>query len=215
MNKNIEMLDFKVKNEKSRTFTCYGNVKGNIDYAGDRTLNGAYQKSINNHQTNGTMPKMFWGHNSSELPIGTWMDMKEDSTGLWLEGKMSSVQRGIDVFTLMQEKALDSFSIGYIPVQEAWNGKDGCNDLIELDIKEISLCNFACNDLSTLQSIQKSLKDGELLSKADLRHLLKFSQVGLSKRQIENITSRYNVETGEEKQIHELSDMLAKSSMFN
>lgn len=214
-NKNIEMLDFKVKNEKSRTFTCYGNVKGNIDYAGDRTLNGAYQDSIKKHKNNGTMPKMFWGHKSSELPIGTWPHMEEDSTGLLLEGKMSNIQKGMDVFTLMQEKAIDSFSIGYRVVDEKRNMEMQCNDLIKLDIMEISPVNFACNDLSTLQSIQKSLKDGEILSKADLRHLLKFSQVGLSKRQIENITARYQVEPVKEKQIIEIGDLLAKSSMFN
>lgn len=214
-NKTIQMLDFKVKSEKERTFTCYGNVKGNIDYANDRTLDGAYEKSIETHRKNNTKPKMFWSHDSFSMPVGGWPYMEEDSTGLLLEGQTSATQKGQDLFTLLQENNVNMFSIGYIPVQEKRNVKDGCNDLIELDIKEISPCNFACNELSTLQSIQKSLGNGEMLSKADLRHLLNFSQVGLSKRQIENITAHYSCESNEEKQNRELMELVAKSSMFN
>ena len=212
-NKTIQILDFKVKNEKDRTFTCYGNVKGNVDHALDRTLDGAYQDSIDDHKVSGTMPKMFWNHQSWELPVGTWPHMEEDSTGLLLEGKMSTTTKGGDIFTLMQEEAIDSFSIGYRVIEEKWNHDNRCNDLIKLDIREISPVNFACNDLSTLQSIQKSLKDGELLSKSDLRQLLQFSAVGLSKRQIDNITSRYHCESEDEKMILEIGDILAKSSM--
>lgn len=210
--KIIQMTDFVVKSAKELTFTCYGNVKGNIDHAMDRTIDGAYQNSIDDHKSNGTMPKMFWNHQSWELPVGTWPHMEEDSKGLLLEGKMSKTQKGQDIFTLMQEKAVDSFSIGYRVMKEKWNTAKNCNDLIELDIKEISPVNFACNELSTLQSIQKSLRDGEILSKSDLRQLLQMSQVGLSKRQIENITCRYHDEKNDSDSVTELGNILANAS---
>lgn len=210
--KTFQINDLKVKNEKERIFTCYGNVKGNIDHALDRTLDGAYTNSINEHKANGTMPKMFWNHQSWELPVGTWLDFKEDNVGLFLEGKMSTTQKGQDIFKLMQEEAIDSFSIGYQVIDEKWNVDDRCNDLIELKIMEVSPVNFACNELSTLQGIQKSLKSGEVLSKADLRHLLQFSQVGLSKRQIENITARYHCEKNTES-VSDLINILENSSL--
>ena len=211
-NKTVKMLDFKVKNEKERTFTCYGNVKGNVDHALDRTLDGAYQDSIDEHKANDTMPKMFWNHDRWELPVGKWLEMEEDSTGLLLEGQMSTTEKGQDIFTLMGEGALDSFSIGYRVIEEKWNTEARCNDLIKLDIREISVVNFACNELSTLQSIQKSLKDGDL-SKSELRQLLQMSNVGLSKRQIENITAKYNPEPNDA-EMTELGNILANSSMF-
>ncbi|AUS01870.1 prohead protease [Vibrio phage 2.044.O._10N.261.51.B8] len=210
--KIIQMTDFKVKSEKDRSFTCYGNVKGNIDHALDRTLDGAYQDSIDEHKANGTMPKMFWNHQSWELPVGTWPHMEEDSTGLLLEGKMSSAGKGGDIFTLMQEGAVDSFSIGYRVIEEKWNSDKRCNDLVKLNIMEISPVNFACNELSTLQSIQKSLRDGDILSKSDLRQLLQMSQVGLSKRQIENITCRYHDEKSDTTDVIELGSLLANAS---
>lgn len=210
--KTFQISDLKIKNKNDRSFSCYGNVKGNIDHALDRTLDGAYENSIAEHKANGTAPKMFWNHQSWELPVGTWTEFKEDSVGLYLEGKMSSIEKGRDIFQLMQEEAIDSFSIGYRVIHDKWNTTDQCNDLIELKIMEVSPVNFACNELSTLQSIQKSLKAGEILSKSDLRQLLQFSQVGLSKRQIDNITARYHCEE-RTKSVTELIDILENSSL--
>lgn len=210
--KTFQIDDLKIKSEKERSFKCYGNVKGNIDHALDRTLDGAYQDSINQHKANGTAPKMFWNHQSWELPVGVWTDFEEDNVGLLLEGKMSSTQKGQDIFKLMQEGSIDSFSIGYRVVEEKWNTVKQCNDLIKLDILEVSPVNMPCNELSTLQGIQKSLKSGEILSKADLRHLLQFSQVGLSKRQIENITARYHCEKNTES-VSDLINILENSSL--
>jgi len=209
-NKTLEFAisDFKMDKDKG-TFSCYGNIKGNIDHALDRTLNGAYQKSIDNHIKNGTMPKMFWMHKSHDLPVGAWSMMREDSSGLYMEGKMSQTTMGRDIEVLAKDGALDSFSIGYRVVKEQWNQGDKCNDLIELDIREVSWVTFACNDKSLLQSIKTSLNDGKLPSKADLREVLKTTDM-FSKREIERITAAYNP-VDECKTLHEL---LAQSAMF-
>ncbi|GAI98217.1 unnamed protein product, partial [marine sediment metagenome] len=64
---------------KTGEFTCYGNVKGNVDHAMDKTMNGAYIESIKAHKAAGTMPGMFWMHKSFDLPVGVWVDMEEDA----------------------------------------------------------------------------------------------------------------------------------------
>ena len=38
-------------------FTCYANVKNVIDHAQDRSVDGCFIKSIQNHKRKGTMPK--------------------------------------------------------------------------------------------------------------------------------------------------------------
>lgn len=208
-----QVSDFKINGETG-SFTCYGNVKGNIDHALDRTLNGAYQGSIDEHKANGTMPKMFWSHQARELPVGPWLDMSENSKGLFLEGRLSKTTLGTDIETLAKDKALDSFSIGYRVVEEKWNSEAGCNDLIKLDIKEVSWVNFACNEESRLVDIKGRLGSGEIVSKADLRILLNECPVGLSKRQIERITSDYKPE--EIIEINdELKDLLENNPLFN
>lgn len=177
-------------------FTCYGNVKGNVDHALDRTLDGAYQDSIDEHKSKGTMPKMFWMHNPYETPVGKWIDMKEDHKGLYLEGEFANTEKGRELYELMKMGALDSFSIGYRVVEEKWNSEKRCNDLIKLDIREVSVVSFACNEESRLQSIKSKIDDGELPTKRELQKVLQDS--GLSKRQAERIVNQYDPELKED-----------------
>mgnify|MGYP000002479236 FL=1 len=198
-------------------FTCYGNVKGNVDHALDRTVDGAYQKSIDEHMKNGTMPKMFWNHQSWMPPVGAWTEMKEDDHGLFMKGRMLETDRGIEIYKGMKAQAIDSFSIGYrIPEGgERWNAEKQCNDLIQIDLKETSPVNFACNELSTIRDIKSALGDGKLLSKADLRHLLESFDIGLSKREIERVTAHYHPDTGMKNgELSELASALATSDLF-
>lgn len=205
----VGLSGFKMDNETG-TFTCYGNVKGNIDHARDRTLDGAYMKSIERHMKNGTMPKMFWMHNPYELPVGKWIEMREDEKGLFLRGKLSDTAMGRDIEVLAKDGALDSFSIGYIEVESRWNNEKQCNDLVELDIKEISWVTFACNEESLLQDIKHRIDEGETVTKADLRVILKSTGL-LSKRQIENVTANYQPVVNDE--FSELKSLLEQSSL--
>lgn len=190
LNKQMVMRVSNFKSEpETMRFTCYGNVKGNIDHAQDRTLDGAYQNSIKLHKSNGTMPKMLWMHNPYETPVGKWVDMKEDAHGLFLEGEFADTEKGRELYKLMKMGALDSFSIGYKIVSEQWNKDKDCNDLIELDIREISVVNMACNELSTLQSI-KLLQDDDIdLTDRMIQDMLR--DQGISKRKAEKLVNQY------------------------
>jgi HK97 family phage prohead protease len=192
-------------------FSCHTNAKNNIDHALDRSTDGAYRKSIKNHKTNDTMPKMFWNHDSFSPPVGVWTEMEEDEKGLFKIGRMLETDRGIEIYKGLKSKAIDSFSIGYTVIKEKWNSSLNCNDLIEIDIKESSPVNFACNELARLVDVKNRLSNGEFLSKADLRLLLQQSSVSLSKRQIERITANYQPKENED---DELKDFLESSSLF-
>ena len=190
-NKMIQMAVSSFKyDEGTGTFECYGNVKGNIDHAKDRTLDGAYVKSIERHKSNGTMPKMFWMHNPYDLPVGKWIDMREDAKGLWMKGKLSKTAMGKDIEILAKDGALDSFSIGYSVIEEKWNHEKNCNDLIELDIVETSWVNMACNEESRLVGIKAKMEQDELPTKRELEKFLRES--GLSRKQAEVIASKYD-----------------------
>jgi HK97 family phage prohead protease len=193
-------------------FSCHTNVKGNIDHAGDRTIDGAYGSSIKAHEANGTMPKMFWNHDSYSPPVGVWTKMEEDEKGLFKRGRMLDTVRGIEIYKGLASNAIDSFSIGYRVVKEKYNPSKNCNDLIELDIKESSPVNFACNELARLVDVKNKLANGELLSKADLRIILEQTPIGFSKRQIERITSNYQPEN--ENQNDDLKVFLESCSLF-
>ena len=209
---NLGVLDFKALSG-DRTFSCYGNVKGNIDHAQDRVVDGAYRDSIAAHKAAGTMPKFFWMHNPWDTPVGTWTGMEEDSKGLYLEGKFANTPKGNELYELYKDGALDSFSIGYRVNDEKWNSQLGCNDLIKIDIREVSAVTFACNEESRLVDIKTRLSDGKTLTKAELRLLLESIPAGLSKRQIERITADYN--PSGEPDLSDLKCILENSTLFN
>ena len=162
------------------------------------------------------MPKMFWMHNPFSIPVGNWLEMREDEKGLFMRGKLFSESDDAKaIYEAAKEGALDSFSIGYSVVEEKWNRDKGCNDLIELDIKEVSWVTFACNEESLLQDIKNHMEEGKLPTKAEIRELLKMTGV-LSKRQIDKITAAYNPdEENEEIEIDDdFKSILDNSSLF-
>lgn len=159
MNKKLKKVTLHVSNFKydaeSGVFTCYGNTKHNIDHAKDRLMDGVYKRSIKEHAEENTMPKMLWMHNPFELPVGKWLEWKEDEHGLFMKGKLSKTTMGSDLEILAKDGAIDSFSIGYYEIEAKWNSKDNCNDVYDILIKEVSWVNFACNEASTLESIKR------------------------------------------------------------
>ena len=134
---------------------------------------------------------MFWSHNPYELPVGAWKSMDEDAKGLLMSGKLSKTTMGKDIEILADDGALDSFSIGYQTIKEKWNQLKGCNDLIDIHVKEVSWVNFACNEESLLQEMKSALRNGELPTKREFEKLLRGS-MQLSKSQAQNIVARYD-----------------------
>ena len=49
------------------------------------------------------------------LPIGVWMEMSEDATGLAVRGRVINLdtERGKTIYGALREGALDGMSIGY------------------------------------------------------------------------------------------------------
>lgn len=210
----VPNVKIEIKSKSDMRFACYTNVKGNVDHAMDKTMDGAYSDSIKYWKEQDSMPKMFWNHDSWLPPVGSWEKMEEDEHGLYKEGYLLDTDRGIEIFKAMGVKGgINSFSIGYYVLEEEWNGK--CNELHKLHIIESSPVNFPCNEQAQLINIQKSLHEGKSLSKADLRHLLQSTSVGLSKREIEKITAFYNPNhKNDEEMVSEVGNMLASSSLF-
>jgi len=210
---DLGVMDFKALPSGERAFSCYGNVKGNVDHARDRVVEGAYRDSITRHKTAGTMPKMFWMHDPWSTPVGVWTSMEEDSKGLYMEGRFSNTPKGVEQYELYKDGALDSFSIGYKVNEEAYNSTLKCNDLIKIDIIEVSSVTFACNEESRLVGIKNRLGEGKTLTKAELRELLETIPVGLSRNQINRITNDYHP-NGESIDPDEVKSLLEGSTLF-
>lgn len=187
------VLDVKALDDKSGEFEGYASTfGGEPDSYGDVIAAGAFAQSLADHATKGTMPKMFWQHDSRE-PIGRWQQTKEDARGLWVKGQLNmAVRRGQEAYAHLKAGDIDGLSIGYRIKEYSINEDTGVWTLLRLDLKEISVVSIGANENATIVSvksaralveIKEKLAAGELLTVREFEELAK--GLGLSNSQAE------------------------------
>ncbi|MFN0192668.1 MAG: HK97 family phage prohead protease [Aestuariivirga sp.] len=120
-------------------FVGYASLFGKRDSAGDIVMPGAFMQSIK--ARGATNIRMLFQHDPAE-PVGTWLDMFEDTHGLWVQGRLDkNVQRGSELISLLESGGLDGLSIGFKTVN-AIREKGGGRKLITIDLWEVSLVTF-------------------------------------------------------------------------
>ncbi|WP_407155155.1 HK97 family phage prohead protease [Bradyrhizobium sp. STM 3557] len=146
------------------TFEGYGSVFNNEDDGGDLIQPGAFTGVLARHAAKATMPKMLLNHGSmggffgggdpmSDVPIGCWSTMSEDSHGLQCKGRLINLdtESGKRIYGAMKEKALDGLSIGY-RVGDYVRGTKPNEPRRTIktvkDLPEVSLVTFPMNDLA-------------------------------------------------------------------
>lgn len=186
------LLEIKALKEGGE-FEGYGSTfGGEPDAYGDVIAEGAYADSLAAHKAKGTMPKLFWQHNSDE-PIGKWLDAREDDHGLLLRGKLNmDVQRGREAYALLKERDIDGLSIGYRIKSYSVDTETGVWTLEKLDLVEISIVSVGANENAVVQSVKAAkaahdlmerLKAGDRLTEREFEIWLK--GLGFSNSQAE------------------------------
>ena len=90
---------------------------------------GAFTRTISER---GDRIKLLAQHDTRSLPLGRLTSLREDTAGLFVEGRISETQAGDEAIALVRDGALDSFSIGFSPVRDEMRGasctapKSGC-----------------------------------------------------------------------------------------
>ena len=121
-------------------FEGYASLFGVADLGRDIVLPGAFRKTLARRDARHI--KMLWQHKASE-PIGTWLNVKEDSRGLHVIGRLNlDVSRAREVHSLMKEGAVDGLSIGFRAARALRDKSSGLRRLAEIDLWEISLVTF-------------------------------------------------------------------------
>ncbi|QTH21988.1 HK97 family phage prohead protease [Rhizorhabdus wittichii] len=163
---------------------------GSPDAYGDVVLPGAFTNTLNKHKRDGTMPLMLWGHQSGELPIGDWVDMKEDRKGLWAKGQLDLDDPvAARVHRAMKRKSVRGLSIGYDTIlRERDPKKPGVNFLKELDLWEVSPVNFPANRAAQITHIKSIAGADHLPTLPEFEDFLR--EAGFSKSQATAIASK-------------------------
>lgn len=159
-------------------FEGYGSVFGNRDSYGDVVTPGAFAKSLAEHAEKGTMPKLFWQHDSW-MPIGSWLEMEEDEVGLKVRGRLNmEVQQGREAYALLKAGDIDGLSIGY-RVRESEDDEDqNVTMLKELDLVEVSVVSLGANERALVSAV-KNIRAGGLPTLPEFEGFLR--EAGFSK----------------------------------
>ncbi|HCU1844275.1 HK97 family phage prohead protease [Acinetobacter baumannii] len=170
-------------------FSGYLAVFNNIDSHGDVIRKGAFLKTIEEWNSKGKYPAIFWNHDPDE-PIGVFTLMREDEKGLYVEGCLliSDIVRAKSTYALMKVKAIDGMSIGYITIQATHDPQTMIRELLELELVEGSIVAFPSNPETLISSVKSKLQDGELPSLPEFEKFLRES--GFSKTQATVIASK-------------------------
>ena len=141
----------------SGIFEGYASVFDDTDNVNDRVIKGAFEASLKQHKSKGTMPPLLWQHDTGE-PIGKWQEIYEDNHGLYVKGRLfiQDILRARQAYRLMSEDALTGLSIGFRARKSHRNPKTGERILSQVDLLEISLVTFPALESARIKKIRKS-----------------------------------------------------------
>ena len=139
-------------------FSGYCNVFDVKDSYGDVVKKGAFSNSLNAWQQKGKMPPILWQHNKAEV-IGIWTKLYEDERGLYGEGKLliDDIARAKEAHALIKAGAIDGLSIGFYIKEWLYSKDDDALNLLEVDLKEVSIVTFPANEDSTVSNIKSQV----------------------------------------------------------
>lgn len=159
----------KFDSEKEGTFQGYASVFNSDDAVNDTILPGAFTKSLKV-----AMPAMFINHNHDDVAVGDWTVLKEDDRGLYGEGVIDMVHHmGPTAHSAMVRKALTGLSIGFTMAADGFTRKsDGGRIIKEVNLKEVSLVTFPCEDQARIVGVKQEAI-GDLLTLGDCENYLR------------------------------------------
>jgi uncharacterized protein len=121
-------------------FEGYASLFGIADGAGDVVAPGAFAASLRRRPPEKV--RLLYQHSAHE-PLGVWQEIKEDSRGLHVRGRLVlDVLRAREVRALIREGALNGLSIGFRTVRAHRDAKSGLRRLTEIELWEISVVTF-------------------------------------------------------------------------
>lgn len=189
--KSLPLTAAQFKMEGEATFSGYASTFGNVDSYGDTIVKGAYADTL---KSNG-MPRMFFNHDAEAVPIGKWVEAKEDDYGLLLTGEFTPGNAlAQEVRAALKHGTLDAMSIGYSlkkgDFEETSTGRliKKVARLAETSIVTFPADKFARIDASSVKSLDFEALLPECKTERDIERLLR--DAGLGKWEAMAIVSR-------------------------
>ena len=166
--KSVRCPEVKVsRDDKHLYIEGYGAYFGNVDSYGDVIRAGAFSAFLASEDAQRV--KLCWQHNFDDV-LGVITEMGEDERGLWFKATISNTTLGRDTATLIEDGALNEFSIGYSARGAEWPSDEETRMtgveryLTEIYLYEISVVTRAANPMARLTDAER--KEAEQPSEA-------------------------------------------------
>lgn len=132
------------------TVEGYVSTYNNRDLGDDVVVPGAFDRWL----ASGKKTRFLFSHRPDKI-VGTFPEIKSDQHGLRVKGKISKTPLGEEMYTLLKDGALDSFSIGYTTIQADYEGN--LRYLKDLDLPESSLVAMGMNEQALVTGVKDYL----------------------------------------------------------
>jgi HK97 family phage prohead protease len=126
-------------------------------------MRGAFFSAVAKVKAGATIP-LIWGHDANGSPqnfVGEIVDADETSEGLEVHARFDledPVAR--KAWRLVKSGAIDRLSIGY-SVRRERRARDGATELLDVDLKEVSLVMNPANERARVLAIKSGADDAE------------------------------------------------------
>jgi len=167
-------LEIKDLDSENRKVVVYLAKFDNIDSDNDMFVKGAFSKSIQERGPQSTSNRKiaFLRHHNWEMPIGKFLELKEDENGLYAVGQLGRSTLGEDAFKDYEDGIIREHSIGfqYIGDKTRWiedstMEKGGYYQLGEVKLFEGSAVTFGANEMTNVVDVIKSENKNEIIER--------------------------------------------------
>jgi HK97 family phage prohead protease len=138
-------------------FMGYGSIFGNTDLGGDIVERGAFAATLAKRDASDVA--MLWGHDVRQVPIGKWLDMREDDRGLQVRGQLTlDIPQARNVHAALKDGTVKGLSIGYrIPPGGAEMDRGGkVRRIKSVDLFEVSVVTFPMNQRAQVARVKSA-----------------------------------------------------------
>lgn len=176
---------------------------GNVDSYNDIIQQGAFALFLTSEDAKRV--RLCYQHDFDNV-IGVIESMSEDEQGLKFRAKISNTTLGKDVATLLEDGAINEFSIGYKTVKFTMDDQGNIRTLQEVYLYEISPVTRAANEKATLQASERK-EDNNIKKDLEMEEDLKKLQAELAEAmKAKGIAEKALAEAGKVKDLEEKTE---------
>lgn len=157
--------EVKATNDAQGIIEGYLNYTGNIDFGDDRTLAGAFKRTLTDSYARKSAQSLdflwpyLWNHDYNLIPPGGIFDGDETKQGLYIKTRFNmDMESGRDLYSSFKMGTMKKQSMGYRAIQYEYvkEGGHSIRNLIEVAVVEGSAVVFPMNDLANVDVIKST-----------------------------------------------------------